>query len=129
MTDPKRPRLKFFLDQNVPDSICAYLQRRGHSVYRQRHHIKDDAPDPVVGMTALKAGRILVSWDRDFNSQRYQQDRFRTLSRIGLSGAGPTLLPAMKEHIEIVEFQMSRIPKGGRMVAHVQVGNIRFRTM
>lgn len=128
MTGGRGPRLRFFIDQNVPDSIGAYLQGRGHSVYRLRHHISENSPDPVVGMTALKAGRILVSWDRDFNGQRFQQERFGTLSRIGLSGPGPSLLPAIKEHIQIVEFQMSRIPKGGRMIAHVQVGNVRFRT-
>lgn len=120
-------QLRFFLDQNVPDSIGAFLQRRGHSVYRLRHHIPDDSPDPVVGMTALKAGRILVSCDKDFNGQRFQQDRFAQLSRIGLSGPGPTLLSAMKAHIEVIEFQLERIPKGGRVVAHVQLDGVRFR--
>ena len=120
-------QLRFFLDQNVPDSIGKYLQGRGHSVLRLRHHIAEDSPDPVVGMTALKAGRILVSWDRDFTSQRFRQERFGELSRIGLSGAGPTLLAAVKEHIAVIEFQMARIPKGGRVVAHVQVGQVRFR--
>lgn len=121
-------KLDFFLDQNVPDSIGAFLQRRGHSVYRMRHHIPDNSPDPVVAMTALTAGRILVSVDKDFNGQRFQQGRFALLSRIGLSGPGPTLLEAMKQHIEVVEFQMSRIPGNGRMIAHVQLGSVRFRT-
>lgn len=120
--------LKFFLDQNVPDSIGRYLQKRGHSVFRLRHHIPDNSPDPAVAMTALTAGRILVSWDRDFNGQRFRQERFAQLSRIGLSGDGPTLLPAIKEHIEVIEFQLARIPKGGRVVAHVQLGQVRFRT-
>ena len=93
-----------------------------------RHHIPDNSPDPVVGMTALKAGRILVSWDRDFNAQRFRQDRFAELSRISLSGAGPTLLPAVKEHIAVLEFQMPRVPAEGRMVAQLQIGIIRFRT-
>ena len=120
--------LRFFLDQNVPDSIGRYFQGRGHSVLRLRHHIQPNSPDPVVGMTALQANRILVSWDRDFNGQRFQQERFARLSRIALSGAGPTLLPAIKENIAIIEFQMSRIPRGGRIAAHAKVGQIRFRT-
>jgi hypothetical protein len=93
-----------------------------------RHHIRDNSPDPVVGMTALQDGRILVTWDRDFNAQRFRQDRFAELSRISLCGAGPTLLPAMREHIAVLEFQMRRVPAGGRMVAQIQLGMIRFRT-
>lgn len=123
-----RPQLRFFLDQNVPDSICRYLQGRGHSVLILRHHIPDNSPDPVVGMTALQAKRILVTCDRDFNAQRFRQDRFAQLSRISLCGAGPTLLPAVKEHTAVLEFQMPRFPAGGRMVAQLQLGMIRFRT-
>jgi hypothetical protein len=93
-----------------------------------RHHIPDNSPDPVVGMTALQAKRILVTCDRDFNAQRFRQDRFAELSRISLCGAGPTLLPAVKEHIAVLEFQMPRFPAGGRMVAQLQLGIIRFRT-
>jgi hypothetical protein len=121
-------KLAFFLDNNVPDSIGRYLRGRGHSVQRQRHHIAHNSPDPVVGMTALQAGRILVTWDRDFNNQAYRQGRFAQLSRVSLSGAGPTLLPSVKEHIDILEFQLPQAPKGGRIVAHVAVGQVRFRT-
>jgi len=124
----ERPKLRFFLDQNVPDSIGRYLRGRRHSVLLLRHHIEPDSPDPIVGMTALQAGRILVSWDRDFNAQRFRQDRFAELSRVALCGAGPALLPAMKEHIEVLEFQMQRVPRNGRMVAQLQEGIVRFRT-
>lgn len=124
----KRLKLRFFLDQNVPDSICRYLRGRGHSVLLLRHHIPDDSPDPVVGMTALQAGRILITCDRDFNAQRFRQDRFAELSIISLCGPGPSLLLAIKEHIEVLEFQMPRRPAGGRMVAQLKVGMVRFRT-
>lgn len=123
-----RQQLRFFLDQNVPDSICRYLRGRGHSVLLLRHHIPDNSPDPVVGMTALQAGRILVTCDRDFIAQRFRQDRFAELSRISLCGAGPTLLSATKEHMAVLEFQMPRYPAGGRMVAQLQLGIVRFRT-
>lgn len=74
----ERPKLRFFLDQNVPDSIGRYLRGRGHSALFLRHHIPDDSPDPVVGMTALQAGRILVSCDRDFNAQRFDKSVSRS---------------------------------------------------
>ena len=121
-------KLHFFLDNNAPDSIGRYLQGRGHSVQRQRFYIPVDAPDQLVATTALKAGRILVSQDKDFNSQRFQQPRFAQLSRIGLSGAGQTLLDAMKEHILLIEFQAGlRFAQNARIIAHVKVGQVRFR--
>jgi hypothetical protein len=123
-------KLKFFLDNNVPDSVGSFLQRRGHSVQRQRFYIPADSPDPVVAMAALKAERILVTQDKDFNSQRFQQDRFASLSRISLSGASPTLLPALKEHLHLIEYQWAHCQqiKAKRMVAFVKLGNVRFRS-
>jgi hypothetical protein len=122
-------KLYFFLDNNVPDSIGRFLQRCGHSVQRQRFYIAADSPDPVVAMTALKAGRILVTQDKDFNSQRFQQDRFASLNRVSLSGASTTLLPALREHLHLIEFQWGLCQRQGlRMVAFVKLGNVRFRT-
>lgn len=121
-------KLHFFLDNNVPDSIGRYLQGRGHSVQRQRFYIPADSPDPVVAMTAMKAGRILVTQDKDFNSQRFQQDRFSDLSRLSLNGQSHTLLPALKAQIDLIEFQWSRcLAQRQRMVAHIKAGQIRFR--
>ena len=121
-------KLSFFLDNNVPDAIGRYLQSRGHSVLRQRFHIAHNATDPEVGMTALQAKRILVTWDKDFNSQTFRQRRFDQLSRLSLCGEGPTLLAAVKEHIELLEFQFERVPRDGRLVAQIKTGITRFRT-
>lgn len=123
-------KLHLFLDNNIPDSIGRYLQRRGHSVQRQRFHIPADSPDPVVATTAMKAGRILVTQDKDFTSQRFQQERFAALSRISLSGQSNTLLAALKEHLHLLEFQWAHCQQTGigRMIAHVRVGQVRFRS-
>jgi len=89
----------------------------------------DNSPDQVVATAALKAGRILVSWDKDFNDQRFAQERFATLSRIGLSGEGPTLKPALIEHIAVIEFQFFRAIDAHmpRMIAFARVGSVRFK--
>lgn len=121
-------KLSLFSDHNVPDSVGNWLQRRGHSVFRLRKHMPDNSPDPVVAAAALDADRILLTQDKDFNSQRFMQPRFEKLSRISLSGDGPTLLPAIKEHIHLIEFQWAHAQStNSRMIAHVRVGNIRFR--
>lgn len=122
-------KLHLFLDNNVPDSLGRYLQRRGHSVQRQRFYIPADSPDPIVATTAMEAGRILVTQDKDFNSQRFQQERFARLSRIALSGESHTLLPALKEHLELIEFRWGQCQRSStRMIAHVKLGQIRIRS-
>lgn len=122
-------KLRLFTDNNVPDSVAKYLQNRGHSVHRLRHHMADDSPDPVVATAALAVGRILVSQDKDFNHQRFAQPRFQRLSRIALVGPGPTLVDALKEHIHLIEAQWDHTERtrAARMIVHVQVGQIRFR--
>lgn len=123
-------KLCLFLDNNVPDSIGRWLQRRGHSVFRQRHHIPANSPDPVVATTAMKANRILVTQDKDFNNQRFHQPRYATLSRISVTGLSHTLLPALKDHIHLVEAQWQHIQATGqaRMLAYIKKDCIRFRT-
>src|SRR6266536_326626 len=98
-------KLQLLLDNNVPDSIGRYLQRRGHSVLRQRFHIPADSPDQIVALTAMKANRILVTIDKDFNAQRFHQPRFGFLSRIALSGPSDTLLNGLKDHMHLIEYQ------------------------
>jgi hypothetical protein len=123
-------KLPLFLDNNVPDSIGRYLQSRGHSVRRQRFHIPANSADHLVAMTAMTAGRILVTIDKDFNDQRFQQGKFQSLSRIALSGPSYTLLDGVKEHAHLIEYQWAHVQKIGarRMIAHVRAGNLRFRT-
>lgn len=122
-------KLRCFTDNNVPDSVGRYLQSRGHSVHRMRHHMPHDSKDPVVATAAMEAERILISWDKDFNDQRYVQPRFQRLSRIGLSGDGPTLVGAIREHIHLIETQWEHCQRTrARMIVHVKIGQIRIRT-
>ena len=123
-------KLDLFLDNNVPDSIGDYLQSRGHSVFWQRAHIPADSPDPIVATTAMEAGRILVTQDKDFNNQRFMKERYAHLSRISLVGPAHTLLAAVKEHIDLIEYQWARgISQGAtRMIAFVKAGDIRFKS-
>lgn len=78
----------------------------------------------------MKAHRILVTQDKDFNNQRFHQPRYATLSRISLTGLSHTLLPALKEHIHLVEAQWMHVEAGGqtRMLAYIKKDCIRFRT-
>ena len=67
----KRPVFTFLTDVNVPDSVGDFLTSQGHDVVRVRDVMAIDATDPVVAQAAMEAKRILVSWDKDFNHQRF----------------------------------------------------------
>lgn len=123
-------QLRFLIDENVPDSVARYLQRRGHSVYRAKRHLPEGTPDPLVATAAMEADRILVTWDKDFNDQRFQKARFARLSRLGLSGHGPELVKAVRKHIRVVEFQWCEKVRLGhkRMIAFVKIDGCRFKT-
>lgn len=122
-------KLRLFNDENAPDSVARYLRRRGHSVHRAKGQLADGTPDPVVATFAMEDDRILISQDKDFNSQRFMQPRYGKLSRIALVGDGPTLLPAVKEHVHLIEAQWAAcVANGTRMTVHIQVGQIRIRT-
>jgi hypothetical protein len=67
-----------------------------------------DTTDPVVARAAMEDDRVLVSWDRDFNQQRYMGPRYAQLSRLSMS------MPEMEGAIrlgavfDIVEFALRR---------------------
>lgn len=102
------PILKFLMDNNVPEGVARFLLDRGHDVTRVRDIMPADSPDPVVAAAAINDGRILVSWDRDFNHQRFQKDRFRALQRIGFSCPEPNGVARLTTLIERVEFEASQ---------------------
>jgi predicted nuclease of predicted toxin-antitoxin system len=78
--------MRFFTDQNVPESVPKMLERAGYEVVRLREKIATDTPDPLVAAVAEANAGILVTMDSDFKSivQRtgIGRRRFRKLSLI-----------------------------------------------
>ncbi len=85
----RKPVLKFFIDQCVPDSAGRALADEGHEVVFLREKIATSTPDPLVAAVAEANDAILVSLDADFRqlARRYgvARRRFRNLSLIKLS--------------------------------------------
>jgi hypothetical protein len=52
----------------------------------------------------------------------------RSASDKSTSRKAPDLPPAVEGHVVVLEFQLDRIPRNGRMVAHVMVRQMGFRT-
>lgn len=101
-------QLHFLTDANVPDSLGKYLQERGHDVVRVRDIMAADAKDPVVAEAAMRSSRILISWDKDFNHQRFLKERYRVLNRIGFSCPEPDGVDRITEVVDLVEFVFER---------------------
>lgn len=80
------PRMRFFTDQNVPESVPKTLEKAGYEVIRLRQKIATDTPDPLVAAVAEANAGILVTMDGDFKTivQRtgIGRRRFRKLSLI-----------------------------------------------
>ena len=106
MNSRKAPR--FLTDNNVPDSTGNALTSFGHDVVRQRDVMATDATDPVVAMAAIQSDRILLSWDKDFNHQRFQSDRFSKLSRVGMACPEPLGANRIHEIEDLIEFAFAR---------------------
>ena len=108
---PRRRRIPFLTDNNVPDSVGTYLTARGHSVVRMRDIMAVDSPDLIVALAAMNAGRVLVSWDKDFNAQRFQQERFARLVRLAFSCPEPDAVARLGEEVDALELEWSKALK------------------
>jgi len=101
-------KISFLTDQNVPESVPKLLIGRGHDVVRVRDIMSTDAKDPVVAEAAMRARRTLITWDKDFNHQRFMKPRFNDLSRIGFSCPEPEGASRLQEVLDLVEFTFAR---------------------
>lgn len=105
---PRHAPLAFLSDHNVPVSVGQVLLDRGHDVVRVADLMPVNSPDPVVAKAAIEAGRILLSWDRDFNHQRFMQSRFAPLCRIGFALPEPQGAARLEVVLDLVEFAFAR---------------------
>lgn len=62
------PAMRFFIDQNVPDSVGRFLSERGYEVVFLRQRIPNDSPDALVAAVAEANDAILVTFDPDFKA-------------------------------------------------------------
>jgi predicted nuclease of predicted toxin-antitoxin system len=102
----RRGAIKFFVDQNVPDSVGTVLRNRGHHVTLLREVIPTASPDPLVASTALLNRAVLVSFDRDFDQKRAEAQvghRHNRLSRIILKCREPEAAPRIGIAMSFIE--------------------------
>ncbi len=119
------PQFRFLTDHNVPDSVGNKLVLLGQDVVRLRDVMAADAKDPVVATAAIADNRILVSWDRDFNQQRFMSPRFDGLSRLSMSGQEMGGAARIEEVFDVIIFALRRA-KGAPITIRVGEGKIQI---
>jgi len=60
--------MRFFIDQNVPDSVGVFLAGRGFETILLRERIPKESPDTLVAAVAETNSAILVTFDSDFKA-------------------------------------------------------------
>jgi len=77
-------RMRFFVDQCVPESVAKTLEIHGHEAIRLRERIAPDSPDTLVAAVSEANDAILVTMDGDFrkiaSSHGVGSRRYRRLS-------------------------------------------------
>lgn len=128
-----RQRIKFFTDENVPDSVGRMLTDAGHDMAILRDHLVPGSPDQVVAKFSELLGAVLVSLDRDFDSLAPRigvgQRRFRRLSRISIKCDEPRAAERIKTALSLIEheWQVAQASSDKRMI--VEVGTTHIRTI
>lgn len=114
---------RFLTDHNVPDSVGNALVALGQDVVRLREVMAVNTTDPVVAKAAIEDGRILISWDRDFNQQRFMGPRFAGLSRLSMSGPEMQGAARLEAVFDIISFALHRAA-GFPVTIRIGVGRV-----
>ena len=118
-------RFRFLTDHNVPDSVGNTLTDLGNDVVRLRDVMAANATDPVVAQAAIQDSRVLVSWNRDFNQQRFMAPRFAGLSRLSMSGPEMDGAARLEAALDLVAFALRRAA-GAPVTIRVGVGKVQI---
>ena len=122
----ERLRLKFFLDNCVPDSVGHVLAKAGHEVIYQRDVIAKDSADVVVAIASVANEAILITYNRkDFAglASRFgvSHRKLKKLSKIDMRCAEPQAAMRIKAGLSLIEAEWLIAQQGdGRLFIEVQ---------
>ncbi len=116
----------------MAESVCKFLEGRGHTVIRLRDVIPTDSPDPIVARVAQDQDAILLSHDGDFKKiapriAKGERRRFNKLSKVHLNCEQARGAERLAAAIGLIEFEwagaMTRDDK--RLHVSISLGVIR----
>ena len=104
----QRPRLPFFTDNCVADSVGKAILAHGHDLTRLREVMARDTKDPIVALVCMESSHILVSHDTDFREiarriQTTQKQYQKLLHRVDLRCEEPNAAGRIAEAMPLLE--------------------------
>jgi predicted nuclease of predicted toxin-antitoxin system len=127
-----QPKIKFFIDHCVPDSVGRALRDSGHEVILLREQLAPNSPDPLVAAVAEMNEAVVVSLDSDFRRLAPRvgigRIRFQRLSRIGLKCGEPQAAGRIKAALSLIEHEwgVSQARPDKRMIIDIGKSFIRI---
>lgn len=126
-------RIRFFIDQCVPDSVGRVLTSLGHEVVLLREKLPPNSPDALVASISEQNNAVLISMDSDFRKLAPRiplgKRRFRKLSRIGLKCAEPKAARRLEDALSLFEHEWERAQAQSDRRVIVEVGETYIRTI
>lgn len=94
----------------MAESVCVFLENRGHEVIRARDTVPEGTPDPIVAKVSQDLSAILLTNDADFKAiaarrQDGQKARFRKLSRVQVNCKHSQATNRIAAAIALIEFE------------------------
>jgi predicted nuclease of predicted toxin-antitoxin system len=129
----ERVVIRFFTDNNVPDSVGQVIIDAGHELTRLRDVMLTDTSDPVIAVACSRSGHVLVTHDNDFRGSgaakrlgiTNRQYR-KTLHRIQLRCEEPRSAKRMQEAMSLIEHEWVLMNAARPMVIEIRDELIRL---
>jgi predicted nuclease of predicted toxin-antitoxin system len=121
----ERLSIRFFTDNNVPDSVGNFLRAAGHDVTRLREVMLTDTSDPIIEFACSRSGHVLVTHDNDFRiaskrlrlTQRQYQNQ---LHRVQLRCDEPLSARRVEAAMSLIEHEWAILQADRPMVIEIK---------
>lgn len=127
-----RPKLKFFLDEGVPDSVGRTLKAAGHDVLYLRLNLAPGSPDDLVCTVSEVHEAILVALDSDMKKLARRHGvgsrRYRRLSLLKLSCRETRAAARVQAALSLIEHEWTYSASNSDRRIFIEIGNEFIRT-
>lgn len=129
----QRPRIPFFTDNCVADSVGDAIIANGHDLTRLRDCMARDTKDPLIALACVESGHVLVSHDNDFREiakrlQTTKKQSQKMLHRVDLRCFEPDAARRISEAMALIESEwLLANERGEPMVIEIRDSTILLR--
>ncbi|MEX0783287.1 MAG: DUF5615 family PIN-like protein [Dehalococcoidia bacterium] len=124
--------MHLIVDENVPDSVPAFLEDRGHTIDLVRERFGQMTPDELIAWAGDQLGAVVLTLDKDFRRIVTRipaggKTRFRSLGRISLRCRESHALLRLQEFIEEIEAEYEKAMARGDRRLIVEITETSYR--